>query len=145
MEKLTWVVVANGSLAQIFLSIRGGELDLIEEMENPTAHLNTHELVSDRPGRSFDSNGAGRHAMEPPISPHEEQQIKFVRSVAERVNKAHEAKEFGRLYLVAAPTVLGQLRKQLSPNAISLIAEEFNKDLTHVSVEKLRDHLPFVL
>ncbi len=80
--KRTCVVVADGRTALVFENegpgqgltpLRGGELH--------SDKRDGRGLFSDRGGRSFDSFGAGRHAMEPPTSAAEQVRAQFARAV----------------------------------------------------------------
>jgi hypothetical protein len=59
-----WIVVADQSKARIFtVDDPRGELQELEQLEHPVGRDQAQTLGSDRPGRSFDSSGQGRHAM----------------------------------------------------------------------------------
>jgi len=69
MKKETWVVVANSSLARIFKLEKNQILIETEILEHPQSRLHNQDLVDGKPGRTYDSIGPGRHAMEPTSSP----------------------------------------------------------------------------
>ena len=65
---VTWILIADGSRAKVFKVAGKGKIEEKDEMA--AAHPPTRDLVSDRPGRTFDSLGDGRHAKEPPTDAH---------------------------------------------------------------------------
>ncbi len=61
----TWLIVADGARARFFERKSASELSEFDVMVSPEGRTDEGSLASDRPGRSFDSRGDGRHAMEP--------------------------------------------------------------------------------
>lgn len=43
-------------------------MEELEGLKHPASRAHERDLISDRPGRSFDSFGSGRHAMEEEVS-----------------------------------------------------------------------------
>ena len=140
--KTTWILVANGTQAIIARNLGSGhgiESDL--EAEFHGQNVPEREIMSDAPGRSFDSGGQGRHAMERPSDPQRINQQAFAREITAHIDKAANRNAFDRLFLVAAPQMLGELRKCLSNASKAKVAGELPKDLTHLPLHKLPDHL----
>jgi protein required for attachment to host cells len=141
----TWVIVADGEHAR-FLSNSGPGKGLEEapigdmEVDIPASR----DIVTDRPGRAFDSYGQGRHAMEPTQYRRFEEE-RFASDVSKILDEACESKAFDRLVLVAPPKTLGDLRKHIGNNAAKLIHGEIDKDLVHASEEVLRKNLGEVM
>lgn len=139
----TWVVVADSVRARIFTAETSTSgLAEVETLTHPEGRMHDRDITSDLPGRSFDSKGMGRHAMEPPTDPKQELAIEFARTVAHHLDAARVKKDFERLIIVAAPTFLGLLRDQLNNTCRKLVAFELNKNLTQHSPEDIRNHLP---
>ena len=146
MNKETWLIVANSSIARIFKVQKKQSLVEIETLVHPGSRLHNQDLVSDnRPGRTFDSIGPNRHALEAASTPKQQEAIEFARDVAEYLNKEREKGSFDKLYLVASPTQLGFLRQSIHPTTTKLINGESNKDMTHMKIEEIINHLPFLL
>jgi protein required for attachment to host cells len=147
MKKVTtWVLVADGARARILRNRGPGngiDREIVKDFEGSTAL--SREIASDRPGRTFDSAGPGRHAMAPPSDPHEHEQINFLREVVAYIEKANEKKSFDRLVIVAPPTALGTLRARLSGPLTAKVTGELNKDLTKVPVHDIAKHLGGVM
>lgn len=142
----TWILVADAARARIFLNDgpghgitelteRGVERDL-----KPSRDIN-----ADRPGRTFDSGGQGRHAMEPSTDPNRHQKFNFAKDVASMIAKAHHARSFDRLVMIAPPATLGDLRRALPKTVAGAIYGEIAKDLTQLSAKDLAGHLGDVL
>ena len=67
-----WIVVADQSKARVFtVDDPRGELRELEHLEHLAGSDQAQTLGSDRPGRSFDSSGQGRHAMGTSVEPKE--------------------------------------------------------------------------
>ncbi len=141
--KTTWVLVANSTRARILKADNAiGPLQEIEALVHPESRLHERELTSDLPGRAFDSAGQGRHAMEQPVDPKQQEMISFAKFLAQRLDEARERGEFKQLIIVAAPTVLGQLRKALSPETARRVSYELDKNISLLRPEEIRQHLP---
>lgn len=113
----------------------------VARISDPTAHLHDRDLVSDRPGRSYESVGGARHAIERENDPRHQQAVLFARRIARRLDEARRKDEFERLVVVAGPPFLGLLRGEFSRSTKSLVAHEIRKDLVHSKLEALRKHL----
>lgn len=139
----TWVVVAESSRARIF-SITGprAALNEIEGLTQPEARLKEHDLVSDAPGRSFDSGGTGRHEMVRPVDQKHHEAEEFARYIAEHLREEHNRHTFEKLIFIAPPAFLGLLRKATHPSCVPLIAATVNKNLVQHELADIRGHLP---
>lgn len=137
-----WVLVADKSKARIFtVADPRGALQDEAVLEHPEARDREQTLASDRPGRSFDSKGQGRHAMGSPVEPDRQETIRFAKQVADHVEHAHNAGHCDRLLLVAGPPLLGLLRGKLG--AVSgLKISEIEKNLGQYDAVEIRKHLP---
>ncbi len=141
-----WVVVATSARCRIFSQkAHAAPLEPVSEFDDPTARLKPGEINSDRPGRTFDSNGKGRHAMGSTVNPVEQRSIRFAKQVAERLDRARQRNRFSRLVLVADPKFLGLLRHGLNPATRSRLTAEIGKNLATEDPGTIRDHLPYRL
>ncbi|MEZ5910467.1 MAG: host attachment protein [Hyphomicrobiaceae bacterium] len=140
----TWIVVADGARARVYAhGAIGGGLTPVDGLTLEQDTPASRDLGSDRPGRTFDSKGQGRHAMEPTSDPHRERKRAFAEQLASALGA--RAGEYDRLVLVAAPVTLGDLRAALPAPASSKVDGELAKDLTKVAAQDLPDHLGDVL
>jgi protein required for attachment to host cells len=135
----TWIAVADSAHATIYAQTApGAPLNPVPDGVLASPNLKGREIVSDRPGRSFDSAGQGRHATESEVDPRRQQDIEFVREVATRLEDHAKRGDFDRLILVAPPRTLGDLRAALDKNAKSRIAAEIAKDFVALRPDELR-------
>lgn len=138
----SWIVVANRSRCRFFSQTkRHGPLTETAAFASPAARLKDQDLFSDRPGRSFDSAGEGRHAMSSPTEPEEQLALRFAKDIAEQLDAARNKHALEQLVLVAEPRFLGHLRAALGKPLKDLVAAEINKDLTEQDTETIRQRL----
>jgi protein required for attachment to host cells len=114
----------------------------VGRISDPAAHLHDRDLGSDRPGRSYESVGGARHAIERENGPHWQEAVRFARRISCRLDDALRKGEFDELIVVAGPPFLGLMRSELSRPARERVVHEIRKDLVHGPVEALRRHLP---
>ena len=138
-----YVLVADSAIARIFEAATPlGALSELEVLTHPESRLHERDLVSDLPGRSFDSMGAGRHGMEVSVRPKQQEALDFAGEVAHRLEEAHARHHFTHLLLVAAPEFLGLLRGKLSAQVRDRVTHEVAKNLAKHSAEEIRRALP---
>lgn len=138
-KPVTWVVIADGSRAKIFEAASQGKI--LQKSELSTPHPPSRDLTSDRPGRTFDSVGEGRHAKVPPTDPHEKAEADFLRSLAKQLEDAQQKKEFDKLVVIAAPRALGTLRGFFPGQLAGSIAREISHDLTWFETPAIESYL----
>jgi protein required for attachment to host cells len=114
----------------------------VGRISDPVAHQHDRELASDRPGRSYESVGGARHAIERENDPRWQEAVRFARRISCRLDDALRKGEFDELIVVAGPPFLGLIRSELSRPARERVVHEIRKDLVHGPVEALRTHLP---
>ncbi len=138
----TWVLIADAARARVFETKgKGAGLMVVEDMSFDAQLAPSHEIGSDRPGRSFESVGSTRHAMESPADPHREQKRQFARRIADAVEQRQAAKSFDRLVLVAPAVTMGDLRAMLPDKVRAVVAAELVADLTNTPMSELPAHL----
>lgn len=138
---ITWMLVADGRRARVLVERRRGAN--LEEPPDWAMEIGPDDLYDpqDRPPRSFDRVGAGRHAMDKGRSLHEQEEEKFLRRVADRLSDAERHSQFDHLVIVAPPRALGLLRGLLSDNAKARVRADLPKDLLEEPALKLRERL----
>ena len=137
----TCIVACSAAKARIWLSeSRFGDWRALTELQNERATRHEAEFVSDRPGRSFDIVGGGRHAMSPKVSRKEQEALRFAREVAAYLNSAIANNEATRLVLLAAPGFLGFLRSELSDAALRAVALADPRNLTNIDEDRIRKY-----
>ena len=138
----TWVLIADGARARVLENSGPGHSWVsIERLVFHADHSATHELVSDRAGRSFSSSGAGRSAIESRSDPHRELKAKFARHLADILASELAQGSYHRLIVVAAPVTLGDLREAVSAQVRATIVDEIAHDLTKIPDSEVAAHL----
>ena len=142
MDKV-WIVAADSSRARIFSAESQQELHEIEVLSHSESRLQEQQLQADQPGRTFDSRGDGRHAYVQETDPKKNEANKFAHQVSDYLNEANKKNRFDRMVIIAAPAFLGQLREVLPKGVAQKVSESVAKNVTTMSPEQIREHLPF--
>jgi protein required for attachment to host cells len=143
LDGTAWFLVADGRRARLYLEPRrGAELRDLWSEEIGRADLYDPQ---DRPPRSFDRVGAGRHAMDKGRSLHEQEEANFLKRIAERIAQAEKQREFDHLVITAPPRALGILRDLLPDGVKARIRAEAAKDLVDETPAQLRERLTELL
>ncbi len=153
----TWALIADGGRARIVEnngpvhghSAPGGigngetahEWTVVEDMVFDNDHSSTHDLVTDRQGRSFSSMGSRRSAIEARTDPHREQKTKFAHHLATILATRLEHGAYQRLIIAAPPATLGDLRSAISDKVRATIVAELAHDLTKIPNHDIAGHL----
>ena len=142
----TWVLIADGARARILGHLGPGHgLTALDGLTFNGDHSATHDLVSDRQGRSFSSVGPGRSAIEAHTDPHRDLKTKFAKRLAEVLTNGLEQNAYDRLVIVAAPATLGDLRAAITDRVRSKVVGEVAQDLTKIPNGEVATHLAHVL
>ncbi|MGB5215433.1 MAG: host attachment protein [Anderseniella sp.] len=142
----TWILLADGTRARIVCNTGPGKgLEEVRGMEFEGDNSRSGDIMADRPGRTFDSAGANRHAMEPHSDPQREAKRSFAAELVATLQDQLQDQAFDRLVLVAAPATLGDIRKALPKPLLAVVYAEIAKDLVHIPNQELGDHLADVL
>ncbi|NKB58477.1 MAG: hypothetical protein GKS00_19285 [Alphaproteobacteria bacterium] len=140
-----WVVVADGARGRFFQLSEGHELVSVYAHELVGEALASRDLASDRPGRTFERGGDGRHAMEPHSDPKRYAKTVLAREIGRLLEAERKKRSFDHLVVVAPPQFLGDLRGAMSKPLQELIATEINKDLSKLAPHQLKIQLGDVL
>lgn len=126
----TWIVVADGAKARVLEGPgHGGAFKPVDDLSFASHAPASRDIDSERPGRTFNSTGKLRHAIEPRVDAHERREAEFLKSVADRLEQALRRKAYDDLVLAAPPRALGILRKQLSSEVQRRLRGELDRDL----------------
>ena len=140
--KTTWVLVAENSRARLFNWKSLNVLDEIKTFSHPESRLHEQDLVSDKRGRSFDSAGYGRHAQEAPTSARQHESETFAKEIVAELDQCRSRNKYEKLFIIAAPHFLGQLRDEMSPSLHKAVVQEISKNMAQQPTEDIRKHLP---
>lgn len=142
----TRILIADGTRARILLNDGPGRgVRQLPDCEFTAPNQSDGETNADRAGRTFDSAGSARHALEPHSSPQRDAKHDFARQIIARLVREHNNGSFDRLIVVASPQMMGDLRS-LFPNGLKAsVIGELAKDLTHLTTDKISPHLSDLL
>lgn len=135
----TWVLVCDGQHARIFEVTEKGRVDFLGDYGSELPP--TRDIAADRPGRTFDRAGPGRHAMEPRHDAHRQGKSEFLREMADRLDRSCRSRDFDNLVVIAPPTALGDLRSSFSKRIQSALVQEHAKEVTGLSEPALVEYL----
>ena len=124
-----WVLVANASFAEIF-EVSGKDIKTLHYFDYPVGRLKSGDILSDRPGRTYDSVGDGRHAVGTKVDVHLHEIQTFAHSLVAVLKKAKSENAFDRLTLISPPQFLGELRHLLNDSLKKCVHQEFAKDIS---------------
>ena len=138
-----WILVANQAQAKIYSTSRiPGDTRSDGYIETCQKGPPTHgDLGAHAPGRAYNRTGPARHGMESETSVKEEGRRRFVKEIVGRLQTAHLRGEFQRLVLLAAPAVLGVIRKTLNGDLVRTVIKEIPKDVVGQGPEKVHTQL----
>jgi protein required for attachment to host cells len=145
----TWIIVAESSRARLF-SYHGLKSPLTEfdDLVHSESRLHESELTADLPGRSFDSVGHNRHALEAKNSAKDKQAQLFARQIATYLDAACNDGRLESLIVIAAPRFIGYLRESFTANTRNIISSEISKNLVQMTPEQIRENIsepvPFI-
>lgn len=125
-----WIIVANESAAEFYS--RNGSTWTAQtgmRLDNQSARAKIEDLISDRAGRSLDSHGQGRHAMSKQLDKKETAALRFAETIAESILQISRQKPTPTFAIIAAPRMLGLLRKTLKNKHIDDEYVSVSKDV----------------
>ena len=134
-------VIADGGHARFLRPAPDNALHTFEAVDSAALHKRDHDLVSDRPGRSFESGASARHAYTSRTDPHEMAKDRFTHAVARRVNEDSAADVFNELIVVAPAHVLSELMDALDAPTKAKLLGSLAKDLVKTPDHELWPHL----
>lgn len=143
---ITWIVVADGARARVFLNEGVGKgVRELSDCAFVSPQLRNRDIQADRPGRTFDRAGHGRHAMEPPTDPQDVIEQRFLREVAVWLDEQRHRGAFDRLVVIAEPRALGVLRRAMPKPLAGTVIAEIPSDLTKAAPAELEQRLGAVM
>ena len=143
MVNTIWVLAANAGRARLFSAPgRNGTLVEYETWVDGDARLKGRDINTDRAGRTHDSTGQARHAMEPRVDLKSEEANRFARLICSNLTENFRRNNCARLHIAASPAFLGRLRECMNNNLRGKVSSETPKDLTSLDAGSLRRHLP---
>lgn len=134
------LVVANQGAACIYSPDDDYEShSLVRRFSNPAAQRKLTDIETDRPGRSFDRRGPGRHALARERDSKDSATAHFAKDIVEELESLLDSSETKRYLLIAAPSMLGVLRHKLEHSGVSEPYRSLDKDIVDQSLESVRE------
>jgi len=132
-----WVIVCDGRKALILENIGDAKFPNLRKREVfDHASKPTHVLGADRPGRSYQSAGRHRSAVEQ-TDLHDEAERSFLHMLAKHLNDAVKSGQTKVIVLVAPPRALGMIRHD-RPSALQhAIIREITKDAVKLPIPEI--------
>jgi protein required for attachment to host cells len=136
-----WVVVCDGRKALVLENAGDAEylnLKTREVYEQPD--LKTRDIGTDAPGRTMNSIGGQRSAMDQ-TDWHDQEEQRFLHNLLGRLDAALNQGQTKSLIVVAPPRALGVLRPAYSHALRAAVRGEIDKDLVKLPVPEIERHL----
>ena len=138
----TWVIVADNSRARIFTSeTPSSPLIEVDSIVHPEARMHDRDITSDLPGRGSGTGGS-RHSYETETDAKDYENLGFAKRIAGFLDEARKSDKYKQLIIVAAPSLLGNLRSGLNDQTRKLVSLELDKNLSQLSPAEIRKHMP---
>lgn len=144
MTRRTWVLVADEAIARILeRPDDGGELRPVEELTDPDAHARESELHRAPHGRRAGAGGGGlpQATVSAADSGRHQHAQAFATRIVQRLALHHRDGRWQALRIVAAPRLLGYLRKALPPELAAAVMDTLDKDLVQAGNAELTQRL----
>jgi len=136
-----WVVVCDGAKALVLENVGDAKFPNLKTLEVlEQKDLATHELGTDKPGRSYSSVGSGRSAVQQ-TDWHDQAEQAFLTHLVKHLDSAIAAGKTKSLIVVAPPRALGVLRPAYSHAVKAAVRAELDKDLVKHPVHDIEKHL----
>ena len=137
-----WILVADSSRAKLFSAANSkSPINELEDIVHPEGRMHEGDLISDKPGSDGGSYGQGPHIYGDKTTAKEQEQLRFAKSLAQRLESARIEGAFQRLVLIAPAAFLGILRAQLGKEVMNLVTNEVHKNLLNLSTDKLHQYI----
>ncbi len=138
---ITWILVANASLAKLYANLGPNKgLQLVKELVHPESRQKNAELVTDRPG-SMAASGAGAGSKQPQTLPKQHEAKVFAQEIAQELYLGRARNAFERAIIVAPPAFMGALNTVLDHATALLVSDRFDKDYTKTPEPELAARL----
>ena len=140
------ILVADQARARVFMSkSRAGNLTEISDFANPAGRAHEGDLVTGETGGTTGRTHVDRSNMHPTYVENnavDRAVEEFAISINGELEKLVQSHHPSRIHVIAPPKFLGLLRSKRSKPVSVLIEEEIAKDITKLSTDEIREHLP---
>ncbi len=141
-----WILVADRGRARVLHAIPDATVfPTLMTFVHPEADLKRSELESDTPARVRQMAGVPGSTIEPHTDHKHLTAERFAHELTEHLEKARQEGRFERLFVVAPPLFLGELRKSWKHPLAAMVAGEVDKDFSGLRDHELMEHLRSVV
>jgi len=134
-------VLADGEHARFVRAAADNALYTQQDLDSPSAHKRSADLVSDRPGATFHSDSTHHSAKLPRHNPHDLEMAAFAKDIAARLNEAATRGVYEELVLVAPAHTLNEIEAALDADATQRLIGTLQKDLLKIPDHELWPHV----
>jgi protein required for attachment to host cells len=136
-----WVIVCDGAKALILENTGDAKFPNLKTRDVfEHKALATHELGTDKPGRSHSSAGHGRSSVSQ-TDWHDQEEQTFLAELVKKLDAAVEQHKIKSLIVVAPPRALGVIRSLYSTALRAAVRAELDKDLVKMPLHEIEKHL----
>lgn len=140
------ILVADQARARVLMSeTRTGNLLEISDMANPSGRAHEGDLVTGEKGTTSGRTNlhhANYHPTTVENTAIERSAEEFAISINTELERLVRSHHPSRIHIMAPPKFLGLLRAKRSKPVHALVEEEITKDVSKLSTEEIREHLP---
>lgn len=147
----TWVVVADRSQGKVFeWNPKKLSLIQIKSWDFPKGKMKGREIVSDRPGRVFNSStfargghqtATPRHSYSSENDPAHQEALVFAKKIADWLEKGRERKKDIEFIMVTEPQFMGYITQKLSQTSQRKIKKKWRRDFHWVDETDIKDRI----
>ncbi len=136
-----WVIVCDGAKALVLENVGDAKFPNLKTRDvYEQKALATHEIGTDAPGRSHNSVGHGRSAVEQ-TDWHDQAETAFLTELAQKLELAVNTHQVKSLIVVAPPRALGVMRQHYGHALKGAVRAELDKDYVKMPVHEIEKHL----
>lgn len=132
-----WVLVADASQAIVYARKGFKDLEQVGEAFEPDSTPIDKNMA--KPGRMREAAPISGHVYGHKTDIREHEKRIFARAIAQRLKECCD--QFDQLIVIAAPLVLGELRKNLDVQVQDKVEREIDKDMTKTQPAQIADFL----
>lgn len=135
-----WVLVADSKKAMLLRNVGTAfKLTLkVEQVIEAPHNAPAREQGTDRPGRT--ASGSHRSSLGQ-TDYHDLEEHRFSSMVAEKLEAICTDNDIHKLFVVAPPKALADLRRAMSDTVRNCVVAEYDKDLVNLPVDEIEKHL----
>ena len=133
-KNIIWIAVIDSHKARFFQTLKKEPLSLIKEIILETE-------PNPKPGRTFDSFGKGRHAIEPHSNFKDVERQHLSAQITEFLQESLNQNKFDDLILIATHKIGSTLEEKLSDQIKQKIIHIIHKNILDLSPSEIREYL----